>query len=385
MKLFKIKVLLLLIGCLTTAWPFSHLSSQAAYEISLETEELASVQFPVALDSSGVEVRGYVGSIYTLLPMTLNPKFEDCQPITLFSFTKGGQSYIGQVQLHANRFLWKEELKKKSVCDLTISSCPSITDTVAITIPAVIEQKYNSLSLTIRRGYRGEIYLQDSQYLAHISIMPYVRWLGQITISIEDGENEVFWDKLSFGESFTFNDKVYTLDTIDLFLQQIGMEEAVHREKVMGVREHQFIPGFDTLATLFSTEKKLPVSGGTETGKNYLFHFWGQWCRPCMIKMPALQTLFGQLDNDIQLVNVALVRGGYNILQTKQTIEEKKMAGIHFLEPVGESRFIELFKITQYPSFMIISNEGKVKYRSDSRHHQVQLEEYLQEKDYLSD
>lgn len=314
--------------------------SQTTKEISLEPAELSTVSFPIPLDSINIKFRGFKGSLYTLPPTTLYPGLAGCQLITFFSFTNEDKNYIAQVELDANRFIWTAEFGKKSDINIVISGCSRASDT--LTVPAVIDRGYNSLELTIGRGFKGEVYLNDSTYLATLSILTFVRFVNQINISIKDGEEEVFWDQFSYGESFTFKNRVYTFDTLNIFSENLSIMETPYREKVLGVRENQYIAEFEEILASELNDRDLSKSGEAGIEADYLFHFWGRWCRPCMKKMPGLQALFSELNDSIELVNVAFEPKEVNFSRTREIIEQEKMTGIHILESSDSTRFRRL-------------------------------------------
>ena len=363
-----------------------NLYSQSMIDIPVKAAELNSVTFPVPLDSSNFEFEDVSGSLYTLKASLLNPRLKECRDLSIFFFNSNNKSYVSQIHIDSNRFIWKNEFKRHSIYNFKIWNCASPSDTLFI--PFKIQPSENSLRFKISRGYKGEFSLADSSYTGTVSILPFVRFLNQIHVIINHQEEVVFREELSWGESFSFRDKIFTLDTLNLFEKSIQLEYRINEgEKVFGVGKNQYIDDFDKRRTrLFDETIHLSKEAPAQDG-DYIFHFWGSWCAPCMRKMPYLQELFSRLDNHrINVINVALVNSLSNLIQTEGVIEDQSLLGTHVLEKLnGDLGFIHLLNISSYPSYVVVSNDGKVIYRSDEMGEKHDLEDFLKMNNYLKD
>ena len=375
-----------LIIALTILIQSFNLSGQSKITIPLKITELASVGFPIPLDSNLMEFRGVMGSLFTLNSKTLNPSLRDCRNVSLFLFLKDNKRYISQIDLNSENFIWQSRFVKGDYHNLIIDCYECHHQ--EIIIPVLIDQYDNSLNVMINRGYEGNFFLNDSSYYVKISIFSFVRFVLQINITVEYNNEVVYSDNVNYGESFFFLDNVFLFDTIDLFKQEITLHRLPQQERVIGIRENQYISEFDKM--IDPIIRKIDSSDTFNKGNDthYLFHFWGSWCVPCLREIPYLQRLFAKLNFDqIIPINVALVNSPSNYNRTREMIAEKKLIGLHFLEEIRkkELHFISLLNTTSYPSYVIVSNEGKVLYRSDKVFNKVDLEDFLKLNGFLKD
>lgn len=64
--------------------------------------------------------------------------------------------------------------------------------------------------------------------------------------------------------------------------------------------------GQDAPATPFLDPKDQPVTLATFRGKPLVVNLWATWCAPCLVEMPSLDRLAGQLDGKAQLIVVSV-------------------------------------------------------------------------------
>ncbi|GAA4419547.1 hypothetical protein GCM10023187_53970 [Nibrella viscosa] len=98
--------------------------------------------------------------------------------------------------------------------------------------------------------------------------------------------------------------------------------------------------------------------------KYVLLDFWGSWCEPCIRSMPALKMLYTQVDPaKIQFVGI-----DYEYNTAGQARAQKQLAKFDITWPqVAElstaqtpSSFLVSLNIKNYPTFTLISPDGKV-------------------------
>ncbi|GAB3562773.1 hypothetical protein GCM10027578_05490 [Spirosoma luteolum] len=101
--------------------------------------------------------------------------------------------------------------------------------------------------------------------------------------------------------------------------------------------------------------------------KYVLLDFWGSWCVPCIRSMPALKSLYTQVDSTkIQFIGV-----DYEYNTIGQAKAQKQLTKFNIIWPqVAElstfktpSSFPVSLSIKNYPTFILISPDGKVVFR----------------------
>ncbi len=91
-------------------------------------------------------------------------------------------------------------------------------------------------------------------------------------------------------------------------------------------------------------------------GKPVLLDFWATWCAPCRKSMPALEKIA------LEYKNTGLVILGVNIGEDRKIVEEflKKTPLGYPAVMSGESRILESYQVTAYPTFILIGRDGKI-------------------------
>ena len=94
----------------------------------------------------------------------------------------------------------------------------------------------------------------------------------------------------------------------------------------------------------------------TLKGKPVLLDFWATWCRPWRRSMPVLEKI------SIEFKNSDLVILGVNTGEDREVVEEflKKAQFEYPAVLSGESGILESYKVTAYPTFILIGRDGKI-------------------------
>ena len=91
-------------------------------------------------------------------------------------------------------------------------------------------------------------------------------------------------------------------------------------------------------------------------GKPVLLDFWATWCGPWRRSMPVLEKI------SIEFKNSDLVILGVNTGEDREVVEEflKKAPFEYPAVLSGESGILESYKVTAYPTFILIGRDGKI-------------------------
>lgn len=91
-------------------------------------------------------------------------------------------------------------------------------------------------------------------------------------------------------------------------------------------------------------------------GKTVLLDFWATWCVPCRQSMPSVEKIYAEY-KDRGLVALAVNTG-----EEHEVVEEfvKKTPFAYPVVESGESGVLDAYKVTAYPTFVLIGPDGKV-------------------------
>ena len=126
------------------------------------------------------------------------------------------------------------------------------------------------------------------------------------------------------------------------------------------------IPDKETMSKIFSLKKEnihddTSFSLRDIKNKYILLNFWGTWCQPCLAEMPQIDTLYKNLDsNKIKLIGVACDN---SLAKVKNYLSLKSYYWNQVFEdinPQQTSNWSFLFRITQYPHWILINPQGEI-------------------------
>src|SRR5262249_24589852 len=91
-------------------------------------------------------------------------------------------------------------------------------------------------------------------------------------------------------------------------------------------------------------------------GKVVLLDFWTSWCGPCRQAMPALETI------NREYTDRGLVILGIDAGEDRQTVENflKTTPASYPVALSTESDILSAFKVTAYPTYVLIDANGKI-------------------------
>jgi peroxiredoxin len=109
-------------------------------------------------------------------------------------------------------------------------------------------------------------------------------------------------------------------------------------------------------------------------GKVVLLNFWATWCAPCRLEMPTFQSRYEDYADDMIVVAVNNAEDPEDV---RAFVDEFELTFEVLLDPESEVQY--LYKVSGYPTTLLIDPEGIIRVRHIGLISDDQLDGYLQE------
>lgn len=186
-------------------------------------------------------------------------------------------------------------------------------------------------------------------------------WLNpQFAIIAKDHFHKKESKRLNYeniGETIIVNNSLISVSKYN------GKTKEIHLSKSEIDQPIGFNPGF-----YIDTSQTYPTINNTRTSfkprhnRYTLLEFWGTWCTPCIQLYPTLDSLLSNLSEQINYVGVAFNKDELEVKQyvkKKPRIQNQIFVAISKQKSNGEN-LVDKFKITNYPTFLLIDQTGKI-------------------------
>ena len=97
------------------------------------------------------------------------------------------------------------------------------------------------------------------------------------------------------------------------------------------------------------------LSSNELKGKATLLYFWAPWCSVCQVSLPNLQDFYEEHRGDLNVVSVAL--SYEQVSDVHMAIVEHQLK---FPTLLGNTSLAEAYKISGFPTYYLLDEEGKV-------------------------
>ncbi|MFI5423011.1 MAG: TlpA family protein disulfide reductase, partial [Nitrososphaerales archaeon] len=176
------------------------------------------------------------------------------------------------------------------------------------------------------------------------------------------------------GDTISLNDFKYRITNISIFGDTLNLDYMGKGPVIYGIDSGKI--AYNIKSTDLSNNK---FDLDDYRGKYVLIDFWGTWCRPCINSIPDLVSISKNFKDDVQLVSIA---DDYpqNMSTLREMIKNKGMNWIHIFQDMSNpSRelIIKQYKVTTFPTQILISPEGKIISRTTGGDKGQQLTEKL--------
>jgi thiol-disulfide isomerase/thioredoxin len=230
-----------------------------------------------------------------------------------------------------------------------------------------IERNYH-LFVSMPYHKRGEVILQDQVYNVFATtngVNPvFHKGNTRIFISPADSEpSERDGDiSASVGEVINLEGHDYRIESISSLGESLTLSYMGENPDPFGITEGYNVPRFNAV-TIENDEFNLALF----PGKHVLIDFWGTWCGPCVRLIPDFRKLNADYkDRNFQLVSVAF---DSDFDEVKNFTVENQMDWMHIFVDQNrreENSLVELFRVTRFPTKILIDPSGKILARGRS-------------------
>lgn len=178
------------------------------------------------------------------------------------------------------------------------------------------------------------------------------------------------------GDVLTIEGQQYQMEPMSHAGESVVLKHIPKGATVTGHLEGMLCPDI-TGTQLDGSSKKL----SDYSGSYVLLDFWGTWCAPCIAEIPEMKALRDKMQKrPLKIVSVALVIDG-DLEKLRHFIKKEDMNWAHFWETgSGDKGFIQRLRISAFPTYILLSPEGKILLRGESGADSLkQVEEKLEE------
>lgn len=166
----------------------------------------------------------------------------------------------------------------------------------------------------------------------------------------------------SIGDITNLDGYDYLIESVSPLGESVVLQYLGENKNPAGITEGYSIPRFNAVTldqNVFSLED-FPE-------KYVLLDFWGTWCNPCIQLIPELKALNSEFQNtNFQLIGVAFDR---DIDKVSDFVEKNGMDWVHLFvdqNRIDKGSLVEVFKVTSYPTKILIDPNGKILARGKS-------------------
>lgn len=199
--------------------------------------------------------------------------------------------------------------------------------------------------------YKLAVFNQFDQY--------YTRENSDLVISPESSS---YPSCRSFPVHYRVGDTIYLTSEVFSFANISKDGDTLMLEKI-GTQKVNY--GVETGDFAFGLQAKNILDGTTYTigksGKYTLLDFWGIWCGPCKAVVPDLKKLQeSAAENDFQIVSIAYDR---KVEEVTDFLQSEDIHWINLFDDMENSKIAGKFKITAFPTFILLDDKGKIVFR----------------------
>ena len=202
--------------------------------------------------------------------------------------------------------------------------------------------------------------IQFDEKRSCINVFPYTAMARYELRNIETKRSEIYFKD----ELIDVNGIYWQIDSFDYSSKSLWIDSVGVVEKPIGYRVGQYI---DKEFLEKSIESLNIFQTPINLMKDFtIFHFWGDWCQPCLEEIPRLKRLLSRVDSGkVNVVHLNFLAEKSNRNRALEFTNSLRLQGMHLLDDsFSDYSLVNFFNITSYPNYVIIDENFKIIYRS---------------------
>lgn len=230
---------------------------------------------------------------------------------------------------------------------------------------------YNSDHFNVPISYRGVIY---KILLFNQSMVGYFYKSNTTVLIVPDNQKILAATSTNIPselkEDLYINNVIITIDSIVENGSKIYYRIRQNNEgRIFGITKGKYL----------SNNKYEDITGVYNflysTTKNYSFlEFWGTWCAPCMKLSPNIDNIYGKYNHIVHFSGIAYDE---NLEAVKKYNALHRKAWINFHQTENDASIIQHLKISAYPTFILLNNNGKILFREQGEEGLKKISSFL--------
>jgi thiol-disulfide isomerase/thioredoxin len=261
-----------------------------------------------------------------------------------------------QVSLDTLQFLLKAE---ETFLNVIASNLDASLPDYPIALSLKIQKKESKfkLNITINNLYRGEFHSASEKYTFFLFDNPIETKFYLSTLqTLNDSQTTETPVRYELGEPFLVNNKAFVLDSLDIMANSVLLKPHFS-DKLIGYKEKYYLS--DLSVSLLDT---ILTNRGMTTNGYKLLYFWGEWCQPCLEKMPALLATLKRTKPNLSILFVPFVFRENLIERTHQKIKDYRINYANYLDVSNYKTpcLSTVLRVNNYPTYVVLSKEHQV-------------------------
>ncbi len=216
----------------------------------------------------------------------------------------------------------------------------------------------DTLNISLESPYvqTNDFTVNKKKYIISVSnIRPRTSYQDKsnLKVFIKDVSDEKVEDVYNFSDTIKIDKRYYTISQLSVFADSISFKE-VFLKKVAGYKTGYYLYDFHE-KDIFSQNT---INSQDFRGNYLLMEFWGTWCTPCITLHNELIDLLNR-HNKLKYLGIAFDN---NIDKVKSFIRKSPEINKQIFVDMNSKNtsIVNKFRITNYPTFVLINKEGKI-------------------------
>lgn len=166
----------------------------------------------------------------------------------------------------------------------------------------------------------------------------------------------------SLGDTIFLGSNFYRLHSVKNNLSHIYLTKVnIDTKSQTGLELGNYFPE-NKYESLVDSTISIKIGGSSQ--KYTLLDFWGTWCQPCVESTETLKTLKNRYNDKIHMISIASDFIKQDVIRH---IKGHQMTWDHIFENYSSKVITTKYKITAFPTFILLDKKGKILFRGSGK------------------